>query len=149
MNRRALILSCRLAQGVLGLSVVSALCAANPEPARNPASPLSALVRSEFVDDPKIGKDPFFPNSSRRQAPKEINVAPLAGIGVKLKLSGISGPADNRLVIINNKTYGLSEEFEVKQDGQTYKVRIDEIKDRSVIVNVNGLMRELSLGQSF
>ncbi len=140
---------CRRVAAVLaGLSLAGVIYAAQPDPAVK--TPTMKFILSEFIDDPKVGKDPFFPN---RRTP----LPPGPGTEVvkttsKLKLGGIifSPTKENRLAIINNKTYSMGEEFETKEDNRTRKVRVDEIKDQSVIITLDGVVsQELTLPKNF
>ena len=111
----------------------------------------TTLVLSEFRDDPSAGKDPFFPQSKRRQASNQAPVAvgPIVPAG-KLKLQGISGPRDKRLAIINNRTFEEGEEAELKVEGQPAQIRCVRIGDRSAQVLINGQgPQEIFLGQHF
>lgn len=64
-----------------------------------------------------------------------------------LALKGISGGAGKSLAIINNRTFEVGEEALLRAANQIYKVRCVEIRDKSVIINVNGQTKELFLGQ--
>jgi hypothetical protein len=146
----------RLLAALAGLCLVGGIYAAQPPPATKPATVnpgttnTPVIIRSDFIDDPEVGKDPFFPISKRRLAVKEAAGTPVVGSNLKLKLGGISGPKDNRLAIINNKTYSVGEEFEAKEENRVHKVRVEEIKERSVIVNVDGsLTQEITLQHNF
>ena len=109
----------------------------------------TALVFSEFRDDPKFGKDPFFPQSTRRSANEPVSVGPVVST-TKLKLQGISGTKEKRLAIINNRTFEEGEEAELKVEGQPTRVRCIKIGERSaqVLVNKQG-PQEIFLGQHF
>jgi hypothetical protein len=110
-------------------------------------------VKSVFVDNAQFGKDPFFPKSGRRVVtiePSTTNmVIDSSGPVSSLILKGVSGVAGKRLAIINNKTFEVGEEGALKVGNQIYKVRCVEIRDKSVIINVNGQIQELFLGQRF
>jgi len=64
-----------------------------------------------------------------------------------LILKGISGPKDHRLAMINNQTLGAGESVTLKLAGSPVKLRCLEIRDKSVIVALNGReeRRELRL----
>lgn len=120
---------------------------------RVPAAP--ALVRSAFVDDPQVGKDPFFPNSSRRQqAAPQISTATTAApqpstlFGL-LSLKGISGVKGQRLALINSSTLGVGEQADVRAGTQFIKILCREIRDNSVLVELVGVgeVREIKLRQ--
>jgi hypothetical protein len=113
--------------------------------------PVSKPDISEFRDDLKVGKDPFFPNTMRRQMTNEVTPEMVKMPAIdKIKLQGISGAAENRLAIINNRTFGQGEEAEIKVDGRSMRVRVSEIRERSVMISLNGAQpQEVVLGQRF
>jgi hypothetical protein len=136
-------------QALLGFGLATGLYAA--QPGLEMKLPESNPNISHFRDDAKIGKDPFFPNTSRRHVTNEV-----AGETVKMpamdkiKLQGISGAQENRLAILNNRTFGLGEEAEMKIDGRSVRIRVAEIRARSVLVSINGAQpQEIVLGQRF
>ena len=113
------------------------------------------LVRSVFVDDPRVGKDPFFPNSARRQA-AVVEVAsvnrvapPSSELFNKLTLKGISGVRGQRLALINSSTLAVGERADVRAGSQFIKIRCREIRDSSVLIELDGgsEVRELKLRQ--
>jgi len=121
--------------------------AQTPQKPSAPATPdyEQHLVKSVFVNTPSVGKDPFFPTSTRRGLVKgpvtqsDLPVVPL------LSLKGISGQKGHRLAIINNRTFEVGEEAELKFGGQSLRVRCVEIRDDGVTVNVNGQNQKLLL----
>jgi hypothetical protein len=104
---------------------------------------------SAFNDSRGFGKDPFFPKSTRHVPRLTVNTNRIVEVGelpAGLLLNGLSGFKDNRLAVINNKTYATGEEAEVRVGHQLFRVKVVEIKDRSVIISVNGSPpRELTL----
>ena len=101
-----------------------------------------AVPKSVFVDDVQSGKDPFFPNSARRldsvTSTASTNVvAPVSLLG-QIALKGISGTKGQFLAIINNATVAVGEVAEVKVGGRTVKVRCREIRDHSVLIELEG-----------
>jgi hypothetical protein len=115
-------------------------------------APPSSMVptgapKSEFVDDPGVGKDPFFPKSGRRKfVPKTLDEpAPDPTVPDFIVLKGISMTEGKKLAIINNYTLGQGEEFSLKYNGQVIKVQCVEIKDKSVIISTGGATKEIQL----
>ena len=115
------------------------------------ASPVTApvtehrFVTSVFVNSAGTGKDPFFPTSKRRG---EVKAGPLVEGPPpipQLTLKGISGPKNHRLAIINNKTFEVGEESDLRMGGQIVRVRCLEVKDDGVTVSINGQTQKLSL----
>lgn len=64
-----------------------------------------------------------------------------------LTLKSISGSGSKRLALINNQTLALGESGKVRLGDGEVKVRVDEIRDKSVVVTVEGKpgRKELSL----
>jgi hypothetical protein len=115
-----------------------------------------ALIKSEFVADGKVGRDPFFPNSTRGREviPQVIptNATPqpsLVGLN-ELALKGISGPIGQRLALINSSTVGIGELAEIRCGRKLIKIRCLEIRDSSVLIALvsTGETRELKLRDS-
>ena len=119
---------------------------AAPTPTATPAEVLPP-PQSVFIDRPDFGRDPFFPKSRRRGAvvSPNIPVEPTANFG-NLALKGISVSNERRLAIINNKTFEVGEEGEVRINGQPVRLKVTEIRDKSVVITVNGVSKELFLG---
>ena len=135
--------------GALGLLIAglpgTALGEAKPTPV-----PVEQNFKSAFINDPNFGKDPFFPNSSRRPLPVtnmvvDVTPPPLPTVPDDIFLKGINILKDRRLAIINNYTVAQGEEFELKLKGKTYRVRCVEVKDHSVVIQIGGAGKELLL----
>lgn len=131
------------------------LAAASPAPADKPAivvAPPPVIPKSEFVDDPQNGRDPFFPDSRRRmRGPAQAGVTSLQpqgdGIFSQLVLKGLSTARGHRLALINSITLAVGEKAEFKFDTQKVKVCCVEIRDHSVLVSIEGTsqVKELQL----
>jgi len=107
------------------------------------------LVKSEFVDDPTFGKDPFFPNSRRRYGNRPISTGPIEVVpATELRVNGISGSKNRPLAIINFRTFSLGETAELRVKGEVVKVRCIEITEKVVKVTVNGLPKELTVPET-
>ena len=96
---------------------------------------------------PQEGKDPFFPLSMRIFASTVVstNVNTTVAVTIELKLNGISGTAEHRLAIINNRTFQVDEEGIVSSPSGRVPVRCLEIKPDFVRVLVNGQEQILRL----
>lgn len=126
----------------------------NPGSAASPkAHPLLGVPvpESEFVNDPNVGKDPFFPDSTRR-LPKtpvltKVSKTPDTNRAHLLTLRGISGPTSRRLALINNLTFVAGEEGTVRTTAGLLKIRVLQIEDKTVSVLIDGESqpRELQL----
>ena len=118
--------------------------AATPAPAAAPQEP--EQIKSVFVDRPNFGRDPFFPNSLRRgKTVQDAVVEPVANFN-NIVLKGTSGTAEKRLAILNNKTFAAGEEGELRIGGQLTKIKCVEVREKSVVISINGVTRELFLG---
>ena len=114
---------------------------------------LPQIPQSVFIIPitPQEGKDPFFPGSIRifNDVVVKTNPHPAAAtaavVAVELKLNGISGTADHRLAIINNRTFEIGEEGEVVSNGSRVHIICKDIKADSVRVLVNNEERVLRL----
>ena len=128
----------------------------NTPPGSSPAptNALPEIPQSVFIipASPQEGKDPFFPRSTRIYASVVVktNPQPSSSAGsVELKLNGISGTADHRLAIINNRTFEANEEATVSTTLGTVRIRCLEIKPDSVLVQIGGEQRVLRLRPGF
>ncbi|HMJ66748.1 MAG TPA: hypothetical protein VK615_15510 [Candidatus Binatia bacterium] len=140
----------RLAVGALALAGVLTAWAA---PTTAPAPPAEEVVppKSVFIDRPDFGKDPFFPASQRRGKVTTVSTNPVvvAEVSKDLILKGISTLKEKRLAIINNRTFEAGEEDSVRVNGLLVKVKVVELRDTSAVISVNGVTKELFLGQKF
>jgi len=107
---------------------------------------------STFVDSRSFGKDPFFPKSGRRLIQPVLNTNDFklqpGELPAGMILKGLSGTKEKPLAIINNYTFAAGEEAEVRIGIQLFRVKVVEVKERSVILKVNGTEpRELTLRQ--
>lgn len=99
------------------------------------------IPKSVFISEGNIGKNPFFPNSRRLQAkaPDDSSKKPApVDFSQSLVLKGITGPPEKRIALINNLTFAKDEEGDVKVGSGKVKIRVLEIRDKSVIVSVEG-----------
>lgn len=135
---------------VAGFIAVSAARGAAPKPA--PPPPVVPqithelqFVKSTFVatPGPGFGTDPFFPKTARFQHTSKTVETP--GPVSFLSLKGISRAGNRRTAIINNRTFEVGEEGEVKINAQPFRVRCIEIRDDGVTVSVNGQPQKLTL----
>ena len=127
---------------LIALSVVGGRAA---QPAGMPHLDEISSTNSVFVDDVNFGKDPFFPKSVRRvpvivtPVVKAVPESELYGqVLGSVVLKGISGVRGKRLAMLNNRTVGQGEETNISFNNQSYKVRCLEIRDKSVILGVDG-----------
>jgi hypothetical protein len=110
---------------------------------------LPPIPQSVFIipSNPQEGKDPFFPRSMRlfSDVLVKTTLQPAAAIAVELKLNGISGTADRRLAIINNRTFEIGEEGEVTSNVGRVRIICKDIKADTVRVLISGEERILRL----
>jgi len=123
--------------------------AAGLAPAVTNALPLVPQIPKSLFSvptTPQEGKDPFFPRSTRlfNDAVVKTNQQP-GGVVVELRLNGISGAADHRLAIINNRTFETGEEGEVVSNAGRSRIICKDITADSVRVLIGGVERILRL----
>jgi len=137
-------------QLVIGCAAVAALVATTASAHAGANTNAVVRPRSVFADDPQRGKDPFFPESVRRmQVVADIGTNAVARpvSTTQLQLKGISGSKSQPLALINNSTFSAGEAGEVRAGTQIVKIRCREIRDRSVLIEVDGTgeVKELRL----
>ena len=109
-----------------------------------------ALVKSVFVNEPQSGKDPFFPNSTRRlegieQAPPTNSAPQPSDLFAKLALKGISGTPGQMLALINSSTVGVGKSAEIRCGRNVIRIRCLEIRDRSVLIELEATSEKKEL----
>ena len=145
-------------QSIVWLGALLAMLTVRVHASGKPSSttkPEAVIPKSTFLNNPEVGKDPFFPHSTRRKdsMPRAVvsapsSNAPAPAIYVDLKLKGIAGTKEQRLALINSVTMAQGETADIKcAGGQIVKVRCREIRDHSVLVELAALgeVRELKL----
>ena len=123
----------------------SAAKASLQEPAQEPVIPRSIF---EAPKTSKEGRDPFFPNSTRLSGTVLVKTNP-GPAAVNLVLKALSGTAAQRLATINNVTFAAGEENDVIAGTSKVRVRVIEIKEDSVIIEVGGARRTLRMRSGF
>jgi hypothetical protein len=96
------------------------------------------VVQSVFVlpDNPKEGRDPFFPSSIRPYRDRPSNIVTQLS---DLKLEGITRVGSRVFVIINDVTFGIGDDADVKTStGGKVHVLCIQINADSVVVEVGG-----------
>ena len=136
---------------VLAWLTVTAAGAQTNAPTAQPSTNevLAAIPQSFFVSVPTQGKDPFFPNSIRRGGgppPPPPPTNHLTSLPV-LKLQGITGPANRRLALINNRVFGVGESGSVNAGGKKVTIKCEKIGPRSasIVESPSGQKEELHL----
>src|SRR6266480_1740770 len=128
------ILSCLLGTVVHGAETIT-----NRAPAQ------VAMPQSVFATEGATGKDPFFPNSIRRiKRDDSSKQMPTRDFSALLKLTGIAGGV-RPIATINNLTFAVGEEQEVKVEGGKVKIRVDQILEKSVVINVEKQPQRIEL----
>ncbi|HEY3853666.1 MAG TPA: hypothetical protein VGO67_04650 [Verrucomicrobiae bacterium] len=140
------------------LLALSPGCKRAPMPAAKPPAPVTKPVvaiatatvstdafKSAFEDLlPPKGRDPFFPDSHRREpapAPIVVAAARKAAVASDLLLKGIVGSANHRLAVVNNQILEKGETAPVRVAGGVVKVKCLEIGDSFALVMVEGETR--------
>ena len=108
------------------------------EPAR--ATNEFAFPKSVFVYNDTKGKDPFYPNRARGGTVVVSTNTPVStGPNLAdLQLRGIAGPPERRIALINNLTFSKGEEQEVRVGNSKAKIKVLEIREKSVSILVEG-----------
>jgi hypothetical protein len=134
----------------------AALLAAGPLHGASPAKPAvpsqaasPEIPKSVFVLDPKLGRDPFFPLSKRFEQllPKtnDVYIPPQPLFPEELQCRGIT-TGERRLAMVNGRSVEAGERFPFRlPNGTVIQVQCVQIRDRSVILEVNGVRKELHL----
>ncbi len=123
-----------LASSILSCLLGGVVHSAETNTNRAPAQ--MAIPQSVFVTEGATGKDPFFPNSVRRiKRDDSGKPSPIRDFSSLLKLTGIAGGV-RPIATINNLTFAVGEEQEVKVEGGKLKIRVVEIREKSVVINV-------------
>jgi hypothetical protein len=99
-------------------------------------APVEVVIpQSVFSTEDVTGKDPFFPNSIRRMKRDDTGKQPTRDFSGLLKLTGVTGGA-KPIATINNLTFAAEEEQDVKVEGGKLKIRVLEIREKSVVISV-------------
>lgn len=123
---------------VAGASVKAAPVPPPPGPATNT---LSVFV---LPANPKEGRDPFYPASSRPYQSAVVPSAKSTELNLDLLvLQGISGQPPQRLAIINKRTFAVGDDAEVSTSQGRLHIHCLEINDNSAVIEVNGQRHEL------
>src|SRR5438477_179590 len=101
-----------------------------------PKAQAKAKAEGKIVLMDFTGSEPAVSGISTAK-PAPAPAAPVAK-PVELKLKGISGAATRRFALINSQTVTVGEEFRIKLAGGVTRVRCLEIKDKSVVISLNG-----------
>jgi hypothetical protein len=119
--------------------------------AGKPAAPVQDAPppRSVFVIDPQVGRDPFFPKSTRQgritvRTNEVVTVAP-SQFPDEIRCQGFSNQREKRLAIVNGKTVEKGEKIELNIRGGRVTVRCVDMTEKTVLLEVNGITKELSL----
>lgn len=124
---------------LLGLLLVAGTARSAQPQAAVPQTAPAVPEKSVFSDTPGVGRDPFFPNSQRRKQAAPQKIVATGEIPGNIVLKGLSGTVQKRLAVINNYTLAEGEESEIRAGGQLFRVRCVEIRERSVMISVNGM----------
>jgi hypothetical protein len=119
-------------------------------PSAQTTSDAIEVPRSLFTIPTKVGdgRDPFFPVSRRmvvEAKPDKGGDTPKPA-AVSLLLKGISrGAGTKRYALINDKTFTVGDEHEVVVNNSRARVHCIEIKEDSVLIEINGTRQELRM----
>lgn len=129
---------------VVSLAAAGVQTVSADAPKAAPAKPVPA--KSVFVMPTNIreGRDPFFPESTRpfdayKEASRTVDVNAFS-------VKGISIQGGHSMAIINNHTFAVGDEGNVRTANGEVHLRCVEIRAGVVVIEVNGARRELSMG---
>jgi hypothetical protein len=119
---------------------------AKPAPAKPAAvAPATNLVAVDYTSVfvelmPPKGRDPFFPNSHRRDIVPMVTTRPdrPSPPASELMLKGIVGAPNHRLALINNSILEVGEEDSVRVPGGHVRVKCLEIGQDYAVVKAEG-----------
>lgn len=136
---------------VLSLNPASAAPTAKAEPKAAVAEAGKIEIpKSEFVipSVPGEGRDPFFPDSTRvalTQKPAADKPGTKVAAPVLFSLKAITASGGRRVASINNRPFEAGEEGEIAFGTSRVRVRCIEVREDSVIIDVDGQTQELRL----
>ncbi len=133
---------------VVGLAAVLLNCSLKASDGQQRFLPENA-PQSEFIAEPRPGiVDPFFPNSERRR-PKIQDSHQVIKRGpdvTDLALKGITvNRAGAKLALINNLNLAEGESGPVKTAKGAIKIQVLEIRDKSVLLRIEGIAEPYEL----
>jgi hypothetical protein len=136
-----------LKAGLLAVMFAAALPASAVPPVVDPTPSVPQVPRSIFTmpSNSKEGRDPFFPSSLRPYEGVRVPGGPTSDFSA-LVMQGISGAPPHQLVIINNVTFGVGDDAEVRTPQGRIRIHCVEIKGNSVMVEANGVEQTLHYG---
>ncbi len=149
MNTAPLYLALLVA--ALALAPCGAHAAGKPAPGK-PAGPAEEAPppRSVFVIDPGVGRDPFFPRSTR--SPGRIAVKTNESVATvssqfpeDIRVQGFANKRDQMIVIVNGKSITKGEKIELNLRGLRVHVRCVDVTDKTILLEANGITKELPL----
>jgi hypothetical protein len=131
-----------LALGIQFITFCAAGAATEPTPsgATNASAPF--LPKAVFAEDLSNGKDPFFPDSTRRKtslSSTNSQVVQTTVVWSELKLKGIILGKGRRSAFINNAIVAEGEKVTIKLDSGNLVLQCLEIKERFVRVSIEGI----------
>jgi len=130
---------------------LSAAAHASDKAAAKSSEPV--VPKSVFMSSPESGKDPFFPNSTRRlhtlaRVVSTTDAPQKSAVWGQLILKGISGTKAQPLALINGSTFAKGEVADIKcASRQVIRIRCLAVRENSVLVELDGTSetRELKL----
>jgi hypothetical protein len=145
---------------VAGFVGVTAVCSAadakapTNKPAASSAPEKKAVISTGFGNIQSVftaptslkdGRDPFFPESGRamENAMAQSHTVEISS----LKVPGISGTRGHLFAIINNHTFAIGEEGDVKTAGGPVHLRCVDIQNSAVLVEINGQIHRIAVAQ--
>jgi hypothetical protein len=133
-----------------GLAVVllAAVAPVTAAPGDAPLTTVQQVPRSVFTipANSKEGRDPFFPNSLRPYQALDVPGSHPTTDLSSLVMQGILGAPPHQLVIINNITFGVGDDAEVRTPQGRIRIHCVDISGDSVVIEANGQEQTLHYG---
>ena len=136
-----------LKAGLLAAMLAAVLPATAEPPAAAPAPSVTQVPRSIFTipASSKEGRDPFFPASLRPYAAVLVPGGNTGDLST-LVIMGVLGVPPHQLVIINNVTFGVGDDAEIRTPEGRVRIHCIDITANSAVVEANGQEQTLHYG---
>lgn len=127
----------------LAVSAAPAVLADAAKPAPPKPKPVAAKSVFKMPLSPQEGRDPFFPESTHpyEDATPVTHALDASSFAVK----GISMENGRYMVIINNHTFAVGDEGDVRTTSGEVHVRLVEIRPNEAVIEVKGQRRNLPI----
>ena len=125
----------------------AALAARQPGSAFNPSGVMAGSIRDSAVLnllDPQLAEAKMLVTEFTPHAAAKGEM-PMPAWVKEIKLAGLSGDASHRLAIINNSVFAVGDSNDLKVGGKKVNITCKEIREKSVLVQIEGLNHPVEL----